>query len=129
MQPTPLTGTATNAALAYQKLVARRCSPHPSRGRQPDKAITGNHLSSDAAHTPHGDGNYPRIPGIIIARMKDAAHTPHGDGNLRNYDNNRVDVKDAAHTPHGDGNPSAKNWFTNSYFLGCSPHPSRGRQL
>ena len=55
MQPTPLTGTATNT---YASLLVI--------------------LVTDAAHTPHGDGNIQLIGQLNVSL--DAAHTPHGDG-------------------------------------------------
>ena len=58
MQPTPLTGTATIHLV-------------PHGGRDPP----------DAAHTPHGDGNFISLIRERIVVLEDAAHTPHGDGN------------------------------------------------
>ena len=77
MQPTPLTGTATDFTCvnvvncvgcsphpsrgrqllfsAPLSTIFSGCSPHPSRGRK--QLVDMNHARTDAAHTPHGDGS------------------------------------------------------------------------
>ena len=57
----------------------------------------------DAAHTPHGDGNWARRSALGWRSPGDAAHTPHGDGNAIVSVNTNHQHSDAAHTPHGDG--------------------------
>ena len=83
MQPTPLTGTATSS----------------------DRAFISSTKHPDAAHTPHGDGNFAQFHLGHESEQSDAAHTPHGDGNTSASKSFIiVTSQDAAHTPHGDGN-------------------------
>ena len=101
MQPTPLTGTAT-AHEPGQPLHHQRCSPHPSRGRQRQSMLT-----------------------IKNPKLSDAAHTPHGDGNPMNGENTLTTLtRCSPHPSRGRQRSSTKSNFTS--FIRCSPHPSRG---
>ena len=103
-----------------------RRNPHPSRGRQLNKAfiIAISLLKTQPAPltgtaTWYDFRWYGRRP-------SDATRTPHGDGNL-NIRNLITKIRhDATRTPHGDGNPSAAS-FSSWILEGRNPHPSRGR--
>ena len=101
MQPAPLTGTATSQIFApFSKL---RMQPAPLTGTATAPEASPPPGLSDAARTPHGDGNKIGTgPNMSIFPMQPAPLT----GTATRVSRVTSDgwVVDAARTPHGDGN-------------------------
>ena len=103
MQPTPLTGTATEHGLPLGDQL-HMMQPTPLTGTATIDAQQGiDSYLIDAAHTPHGDGNYTReVSRSIVSTMQPTPLT--GTATL---------------IALGLSNPR--------HDLRCSPHPSRGQ--
>ena len=116
-RPAPLTGTVTEfKRILHNELLTR---PAPLTGTVTVLLLNFMIYSSDATHTPHGDGNRRLLWGT--PQNCDATRTPHGDGNCF-FSFLFEPICDATRTPHGDGNGNSLSSSSSASDATRTPH-------